>query len=101
VRTSLLATFYSLSGDAAPNERWRVRVRARQKILDSVVVRKIFRHGLTKRISIFHRRVQRTGFRGALNWYRNIESQLGTDRVSRRRESWTSRRCSLPASATR
>jgi len=38
VRTSLLATFYSLSGDAAPNERWRYAFERGKKFLDSVVV---------------------------------------------------------------
>ena len=38
VRASLLATFYSLSGDAAPNERWRYAFGRDEKFLDSVVV---------------------------------------------------------------
>ena len=38
VRASLLATFYSLSGDAAPNERWRYAFGRNEKFLDSVVV---------------------------------------------------------------
>jgi len=40
VRASLLATFYSLSGDAAPNERWRYAFERGTKFLDSVVVPK-------------------------------------------------------------
>jgi len=41
---ALLATFYSLSGDAAPNERWRYAFERGKKSSTAWWCRKIFRH---------------------------------------------------------
>jgi pimeloyl-ACP methyl ester carboxylesterase len=74
VRASLLATFYSLSGDAAPNERWRYAFEGGEKFLDSVVVPKQLPAWLSEPdLDFFTGEFKRTGFRGALNWYRNID----------------------------
>jgi pimeloyl-ACP methyl ester carboxylesterase len=74
VRTSLLATFYSLSGDAAPNERWRYAFERGKKFLDSVVVPKNLPPWLNEAdLDFFTGEFKCTGFRGALNWYRNID----------------------------
>jgi len=51
-------------------------------------------------LDFFTGEFKRTGFRGALNWYRNIDRNWELTGFSTAR-SWTSRRCSLPASATR
>ena len=74
VRASLLATFYSLSGDAAPNERWRYVFERGEKFLDSVVAPNQLPPWLSEAdLDFFTGEFKRTGFRGALNWYRNID----------------------------
>src|SRR3984893_5197666 len=74
VRATLLATFYSLSGDAAPNERWRYVFERGEKFLDSVVVPNKLPPWLSEAdLDFFTGEFKRTGFRGALNWYRNID----------------------------
>ncbi|MGB6562623.1 MAG: alpha/beta hydrolase [Candidatus Binataceae bacterium] len=74
VRASLLATFYSLSGDAAPTERWRYAFGRDEKFLDSVVVPRKLPAWLSEAdLDFFAGELKRTGFRGGLNWYRNID----------------------------
>jgi pimeloyl-ACP methyl ester carboxylesterase len=74
VRASLLATFYSLSGDAAPNERWRYAFERGTKFLDSVVVPKKLPPWLSEAdLDFFTGEFKRAGFHGGLNWYRNID----------------------------
>jgi len=74
VRASLLATFHSLSGDAAPNERWRYAFGRDEKFLDSVVVPPRLPPWLSEAdLDFFTGEFKRTGFRGGLNWYRNID----------------------------
>jgi len=74
VRASLLGTFYSLSGDAAPNERWRYVFGRDEKFLDSVVVPHSLPAWLSEAdLDFFTGEFKRTGFRGGLNWYRNID----------------------------
>src|ERR1700722_14210887 len=73
VRASLLATFYSLSGDAAPHERWRYAFGRDEKFLDSVVVPRNLPAWLSQAdLDFFTGEFERSGFRGALNSYRNI-----------------------------
>jgi pimeloyl-ACP methyl ester carboxylesterase len=74
VRKSLLSTFYSLSGNAAPNERWRYAFGRDENFLDSVVVPRKLPPWLTEADLDFSTgEFERTGFRGGLNWYRNID----------------------------
>lgn len=74
VRASLLATFYSLSGDAAPNERWRYAFERGTKFLDCVVVPKKLPPWLSEAdLDFFTGEFKRAGFHGGLNWYRNID----------------------------
>jgi len=74
VRASLLATFYSLSGDAAPSERWRYAFGRDEKFLDSVVVPRNLPPWLSEAdLEFFTGEFTHTGFRGGLNWYRNID----------------------------
>src|SRR6202047_462764 len=74
VRASLLATFHSLSGDAAPNERWRYAFGRDETFLDTVTVPRKLPPWLTEAdLDFFTTEFKRTGFRGGLNWYRNID----------------------------
>lgn len=73
-RASLLATFHSLSGDAAPNERWRYAFDRGENFLDSVVVPTNLPPWLSEAdLDFFVSEFRRGGFRGPLNWYRNID----------------------------
>jgi pimeloyl-ACP methyl ester carboxylesterase len=74
VRKTMLATFHSLSGDAAPNERWRYAFGTDEEFLDSVVVPQKLPSWLSQAdLDFFVGEFKRTGFRGGLNWYRNID----------------------------
>ena len=74
VRASLLATFYSLSGDAPPKDRWRYAFGTNETFLDSVVVPRTLPSWLTEAdLEFFTAEFKRSGFRGGLNWYRNID----------------------------
>jgi pimeloyl-ACP methyl ester carboxylesterase len=74
VRATMLATFYSLSGDAAPNERWRYAFARDQGFLDSVTVPRSLPPWLSEaELDFFIGEFKRSGFRGGLNWYRNID----------------------------
>ncbi|HLK87745.1 MAG TPA: alpha/beta hydrolase [Candidatus Binataceae bacterium] len=73
-RASLLGMFYSLSGDAAPNERWRYAFGPDETFLDSLVVPRALPTWLSEAdLEFFTGEFKRSGFRGALNWYRNID----------------------------
>ncbi|HEY2526186.1 MAG TPA: alpha/beta hydrolase [Candidatus Binataceae bacterium] len=74
VRATMLASFYSLSGDAAPNERWRYAFGRDEGFLDGVTVPKSLPPWLSEAdLDFFVGEFKRTGFRGGLNWYRNID----------------------------
>jgi pimeloyl-ACP methyl ester carboxylesterase len=74
VRATMLGAFYSLSGDAAPNERWRYAFRRDEGFLDGVTVPKGLPPWLSEAdLDFFVGEFKRTGFRGGLNWYRNID----------------------------
>lgn len=74
VRASMLALLYSLSGDAQGSDRWRYAFEPDETILDSVVVPKELPPWLSSAdLDFFVGEFSRTGFRGALNWYRNID----------------------------
>lgn len=74
VRASMLALFHSASGDAEGKERWRYAIEPGETILDSAVVPKKLPPWLTEAdLEFFVGEFSRTGFRGGLNWYRNID----------------------------
>jgi pimeloyl-ACP methyl ester carboxylesterase len=74
VRASMLALLYSLSGDATGKDRWRYAFEPGETILDSVVVPKKLPPWLSAAdLDFFVGEFTRTGFRGPLNWYRNID----------------------------
>jgi pimeloyl-ACP methyl ester carboxylesterase len=74
VRTSLLKFLYSNSGDAPPKKRWRFVFGKAEKCLDSATVPATLPAWLTaKDLDMFTQEFERTGFRGGLNWYRNLD----------------------------
>jgi pimeloyl-ACP methyl ester carboxylesterase len=74
VRTTLLKFLYSCSGDAPPENRWRFVFDSSEKCLDSVTVPTTLPSWLTEEdLNVFTKEFERTGFRGGLNWYRNLD----------------------------
>src|SRR5260370_40518822 len=85
-RASLLATFYSLSGDAAPDERWRYAFGRDEKFLDTVVVPRKLPPWLSEAdLDFFTGEFERTGFRGRPNSSNKIDCPLGVDGLLDRR----------------
>jgi pimeloyl-ACP methyl ester carboxylesterase len=74
VRKSLLGFLYSASGDPPPEQRWRFLFNRTETLLDTVTVPATLPHWLTEEdLDFFVREFTRNGFRGGLNWYRNID----------------------------
>ena len=75
VRKSMSMLLYSASGDALPHERWRFLFNKSETLLDTGVVPKHLPAWLTKAdLDFMVSEFERTGFRGGLNWYRNIDA---------------------------
>ncbi len=74
VRKSIVSTFYSLSGDAPPEDRWKFAFDKEQRFMDTASIPAALPNWLTEKdIDIFTEAFERTGFRGGVNWYRNID----------------------------
>jgi pimeloyl-ACP methyl ester carboxylesterase len=74
VRSALLAALYSASGDPPPDKRWRFLFGKTEKLLDSLYVPEALPAWLTEHdLDVYTRAFQKTGFRGGINWYRNID----------------------------
>lgn len=74
VRKSLLMFLYSASGDPPPEKRWRFLFSKSEKLLDTGSLPERLPSWLTEQdLDFFTREFERTGFRGGLNWYRNID----------------------------
>jgi len=74
VRTTMLKFLYSGSGDAPPAQRLRLVFGKSAKCLDSATVPAMLPAWLTEQdLNVFTKEFERTGFRGGLNWYRNVD----------------------------
>jgi pimeloyl-ACP methyl ester carboxylesterase len=74
VRKSMLMAFYSISGEAPPDKRWRFLFGKSEKFLDSIYLPDKLPSWLTEQdLDFFTKEFERTGFRGGLNWYRNVD----------------------------
>ena len=74
VGKTMRAFLYSGSGDALPEERMRLVFDKSEKLLDIATVPDVLPAWLTERdLDFVTKEFQRTGFRGGLNWYRNID----------------------------
>ena len=74
IRKTMLMLLYSGSGDAPPGESWRFLFSKSEKLLDTCSLPKTLPAWLTEQdIDFFTREFERSGFRGGLNWYRNID----------------------------
>jgi pimeloyl-ACP methyl ester carboxylesterase len=74
VRENILKFLYSASGDPPPEMRWRFLFNESQRFIDTGFLPDVLPAWLTEQdLDVFTREFQRTGFRGGLNWYRNID----------------------------
>ncbi|HSR13189.1 MAG TPA: alpha/beta hydrolase [Thermodesulfobacteriota bacterium] len=74
VHRTLLGTLHSLSGSAPPEKRWRFVYRPGERLMDTYFLPESLPAWLSEEdLGIFCESFQRTGFRGGLNWYRNID----------------------------
>jgi pimeloyl-ACP methyl ester carboxylesterase len=74
VRTTMCMFLYAASGDAPPEKRWRFLFGKSEKFLDTGSLPEVLPGWLTEQdLDVFAREFERTGFRGGLNWYRNID----------------------------
>jgi pimeloyl-ACP methyl ester carboxylesterase len=76
VRQTMRMFLYSASGDPLPEKRWRFLFSKAETLLDTGSQPDILPAWLTEHdIDYFTREFERTGFRGGLNWYRNIDAR--------------------------
>jgi pimeloyl-ACP methyl ester carboxylesterase len=74
VRRTLRMFLYSASGDPPPEKRWHFLFNKSEKFLDTCSLPDTLPAWLTEQdIDFFTGEFKRTGFRGGLNWYRNID----------------------------
>jgi pimeloyl-ACP methyl ester carboxylesterase len=74
VRTTMLKFLYAGSGDALPEQRLRLVFGKSAKFLDSATVPATLPAWLTAQdLDVFTKEFEWTGFRGGLNWYRNVD----------------------------
>ncbi len=71
---SIRALLYSASGDAAPKERWRYLFEPGERLSDTVRVPTKLPQWLSEKdVEFYAAEFRRNGFRGGLNWYRNVD----------------------------
>ncbi|MBN9517860.1 alpha/beta hydrolase [bacterium] len=81
VRRAVTMFLYAASGDAPPEKRWRFLFGRDERLLDTGGMPDRMPDWLTEAdLNHFTDEFTRTGFRGALNWYRNIDRMWETTR---------------------
>ena len=74
VPRTMRMTLYSLSGDPPPEKRWRFLLSPSESALDASSMPEALPPWLREEdIDYFAGEFRRAGFRGGLNWYRNID----------------------------
>lgn len=74
IRKALLGFLYSASGDPPPAERWRFLFNKGETLLDTITVPATLPTWLTEAdLNFFVHEFTHAGFRGGLNWYRNLD----------------------------
>jgi pimeloyl-ACP methyl ester carboxylesterase len=75
IRKSMRMLLYSASGDASLENRWRFLFSKSETLLDTGVAPERLPAWLTEAdLDFFVSEFERTGFRGGLNWYRNLDA---------------------------
>lgn len=71
---TMRTTLYSLSGNPPPEKRWHFMLDKSEKALHASSIPEALPSWLTEKdVDYFTSEFKRTGFRGGLNWYRNID----------------------------
>jgi pimeloyl-ACP methyl ester carboxylesterase len=74
VRKTMLAILYSLSGDPPPEHRFKYLFEKSQRLIDTMTIPEKLPAWLTEQdLSFFANEVSHAGFRGGINWYRNMD----------------------------
>ena len=74
VRRTMGIFLYTASGDPPPEKRWGYLFEKSQKFLDAGSLPEALPAWLTEQdLAFFTHEFERSGFRGGLNWYRNID----------------------------
>jgi pimeloyl-ACP methyl ester carboxylesterase len=74
VRRTMRLLLCGVSGDAPPQKRWRLMFDRSEKLLDSLACPEALPDWLAEEdLDVFAAEFERSGFRGGLNWYRNID----------------------------
>lgn len=74
IRRSLTMFLYAASGDAPPEKRWRYRFAKGEKLLDTGGLPDVLPNWLTEAdLDQYTNAFAAGGFRGPLNWYRNLD----------------------------
>jgi pimeloyl-ACP methyl ester carboxylesterase len=74
VRRTMRTFLYSASGDSPPEKRWRFLFDKSETFLETGSLPETLPGWLSEQdLDVFTREFEQTGFRGGLNWYRNID----------------------------
>jgi pimeloyl-ACP methyl ester carboxylesterase len=74
VGTTMRLFLYAASGDAPPEKRWRFLFDKSERFVETGSMPETLPDWLSEQdVEVFTREFERTGFRGGLNWYRNID----------------------------
>jgi pimeloyl-ACP methyl ester carboxylesterase len=74
VRESMIKMLYSASGDPPPDKRWNFLFNKDKRFIDTGFLPDTLPGWLSEEdIDVFTEGFKRTGFRGGVNWYRNID----------------------------
>ncbi|MBU4315822.1 MAG: alpha/beta hydrolase [Proteobacteria bacterium] len=74
IRTTMIKTLYSASGDPPPEKQWQFIFTKEKTFLDTAYLPDKLPEWLTEQdIDTFTKAFMRTGFRGGVNWYRNLD----------------------------
>lgn len=74
VRSALLKMFVGASGDAAPGKKWRFLWDRGERFIDSIPLPDSLPPWLSEAdLDYFTAQFQASGFRGPVNWYRNMD----------------------------
>lgn len=74
VRATMLGFYYSASGDPPPEKRWRFLLEPGETIMETLSFPEEMPKWFTEQdLDFYTGEFQRAGFRGGLNWYRNLD----------------------------
>lgn len=74
VRQTMVKMLYSAAGDPPPEKRWNFLFGKEERFIDTAYLPDALPNWLSEHdVDVFAEAFERTGFRGGVNWYRNID----------------------------